>query len=538
MDFRNIRKIPYSECRDRQEFWNLKQSLNEFFSRKSNESLKDELCSYMINIVAEYKTNHAVKKREKLEELKDYGDPIVTENAEFIILPKTTKSHDIDLLDEIWRKIFSYLPTNDVLGKVARVCKRFYEITKDPTLLKSITVKKFTDYDHDYIFKVLERSKCLKKLSLIDCDNYKDILSVALKSNSNLKTLILCHHKSDIHPIFNELIVEDELCDDETVRMIATNCRHLDHLYIQMPLSHAALKLIASLHQLKTLHIQNGRTIISPDIIDQIAKNYTKLESFHVQFHHFEDLTISANNGMAKLEEMKSSMKSLFQKQKTLKKLIFKCFSSSYSAGLFEAIDLSQELEHFDIGGPTDYSINKAEMEAMSRLPKLKYLALGMNPGFGMIPPIFDLSPVLNSFMTNASFDEMQYLSLNFIDLTNENLETLSGRSLPNLIGLSLNFCSPVKVNDSILTKLVKNAPNLKHLQLFDVNIEEVSDEFFYKLQMEHILVTVRPEKEKSVEKYIKYNVPSSEYPRSKLFLSSLMKKMGQLEDPTKDKFC
>ena len=291
MDFRNIRKIPYSECRDRQEFWNLKQSLNEFFSRKSNESLKDELCSYMINIVAEYKTNHAVKKREKLEELKDYGDPIVTENAEFIILPKTTKSHDIDLLDEIWRKIFSYLPTNDVLGKVARVCKRFYEITKDPTLLKSITVKKFTDYDHDYIFKVLERSKCLKKLSLIDCDNYKDILSVALKSNSNLKTLILCHHKSDIHPIFNELIVEDELCDDETVRMIATNCRHLDHLYIQMPLSHAALKLIASLHQLKTLHIQNGRTIISPDIIDQIAKNYTKLESFHVQFHHFEDLT-------------------------------------------------------------------------------------------------------------------------------------------------------------------------------------------------------------------------------------------------------
>ena len=545
MDFRNIRNIrniPHLDCTsDRQEFRNIKQSLNEFFSCKTNENLKDELCTYMINIVAEYKTNNADKKAELeitdfLEEFKDYGHPIVAENAEFIILPKTTKPHDIDLLDEIWRKIFSYLPTNDVLGKVARVCKRFYEITKDPTLLKSIKVKKFTDYDHEYIIKVLERSKCLKKLSVINCDNYKDILSVALKSNLNLKTLILCHHKSDFHPIFHS--VEDKLCNEEIVRMIATNCRNLDHLYIRMPLSHAALKLIASLHQLKTLHIQNGRTIISPDIIDQIAKNYTKLESFHVQFHHFEDLTISANNGMAKLEEMKSSMKSLFQKQKTLKKLIFKCFSSSYSAGLFEAIDLSQELEHFDIGGPTDYSINKAEMEAMSRLPKLKYLALGMNPGFGMIPPIFDLSPVLNSFMTNASFDEMQYLSLNFIDLTNENLETLSGRSLPNLIGLSLNFCSPVKVNDSILTKLVKNAPNLKHLQLFDVNIEEVSDEFFYKLQMKHILVTVRPEKEKSVEKYIKYNVPSSEYPRSKLFLSSLMKKMGQLEDPTKDKFC
>ena len=177
---------------------------------------------------------------------------------------KNRKIHDTDLLDEIWRKIFSYLPTDVILGKISRVCKRFNELTKDPTLLESIKVKDITDYEKDYVFKVLERSKCLRKLSIIDCDNYKDILSVTLKSNSKLKTLILCHHRRD----------EDELCDDDTVGMIATNCENLEHLYIRVSTTNSVLKQISSLNQLKTLHISNRNTVINADNIEEMANNF------------------------------------------------------------------------------------------------------------------------------------------------------------------------------------------------------------------------------------------------------------------------
>ena len=57
------------------------------------------------------------------------------------------KMPSTDLLDEIWRKIFSYLPTDVILGKISRVCKRFNELTKDPTLLESIKVNDITDYE-------------------------------------------------------------------------------------------------------------------------------------------------------------------------------------------------------------------------------------------------------------------------------------------------------------------------------------------------------------------------------------------------------
>ena len=441
---------------------------------------------------------------------------------------------NIDQLDEIWRKIFSYLPTNDILGKIARVCKRFYEITKDPTLLKSIKVKNITNYESENIFKVLERSKCLRKLWIIDCDNYKDILSVTLESNSKLKTVILCH--------------EDEMCDDEAVGIIAKNCNNLENLYIQMSISNSALKLIASFNQLKTLHINNENVTIAPDIIDEMANNYSRLEIFHVNFKDFDHIerfvqyiddddvpTDFINFKYDKINEMKVAMRSFIQKQKALKKFTFKCDHARYLEFL-EEIDLCQELEHIDVRG--GYSKNKAEIEALSRLPKLKSLNLVLCSAEYDMPymdsPPFDPNAAFNSFMANAFFEEMQHLDLSFNEeLTTEHLETFSKRTLPNLITLNLNFCSQVNLNDSLLTKLVSNAPKLKLLQVIHhVKIDEVSDELLYKLQMKHILVTMDSEKEKSVEVYVKKNVPIYEYPQMKLFLTSQMKKMGQREDP------
>jgi len=243
--------LPPTEWIATKKLEDIKQSLSDFFS-SSDERLKDNLSDYMISIVAEHKKTKIDSRKRKfnvlnvlgaLKALEEY-DSIIDEDAEYIILPKKRKIHNIELLDEIWRKIFSYLPTQVILGKVARVCKRFNEITKDPTLLKSVKIKNISDYDNEYVLKVLERSKCLTKLSVIDCNNFKDLLLVALKSNSHLKTLILFHTYKKRNQV--------QMCE-EIVKMIEKNGTNLEHLYIRMHVTKSTLKHMVHLEKLKTL---------------------------------------------------------------------------------------------------------------------------------------------------------------------------------------------------------------------------------------------------------------------------------------------
>ena len=335
-----------------------------------------------------------------------------------------------------------------------------------------------------------------------------------------MKTLILCHHRRD----------EDELCDDDTVGMIATNCENLEHLYIRVSTTNSALKQISSLNQLKTLHISNRNTVINADNIEEMANNFKKLETFHVKCKSFDHIKALPGNAQRRIDEMKAAMKSFFQKQKTLKKFTFTC-GEMFSLGFLEAIDICQELEHFNTGNAVSYPLNKAEIEALSRLPKLKSLTLRMSSEmfrmsslFGIDVPVFDISSAFDSFMTNAFFEEMEYLDLSRNeDLTIENFGYLSERSFPKLITLDLDFCSNLKLNNGILTKLLSNAPRLRRLKLIDVEVGEVSEELFYRLQMKHILV------------HIKYNVPSSERPPSKSFIKSLSEEMEQHEDLFED---
>ena len=532
--------LPPTEWIATKKLEDIKQSLSDFFS-SSDERLKDNLSDYMISIVAEHKKTKIDSRKRKfnvlnvlgaLKALEEY-DSIIDEDAEYIILPKKRKFHNIELLDEIWRKIFSYLPTQVILGKVARVCKRFNEITKDPTLLKSVKIKNISDYDNEYVLKVLERSKCLTKLSVIDCNNFKDLLLVALKSNSHLKTLILFHTYKKRNQV--------QMCE-EIVKMIETNGTNLEHLYIRMHVTKSALKHMVHLEKLKTLHINNRKTIIGPEIVGEIGKNYKSLEVLHLTFKDYDEaneLTGNIQKRMVKLDEMKSSLKSFFQTQKTLKKFSFNC-DSMFAKGLFEAIDLCPQLEHFSSRDAVCYSMNKAEIEAIGRLQKLKNLSLCIDAnqldfamfGIANALPNIDENAVLNSFMNNACFEEMEYLDLSSIEkLSTDNLQHLSNRSLPKLIVLNLSFCAQVNLIDDILTRLVSNCPRLKHLQASGVNMEHVSDELLYELQKKHILVNMNREKEHSVEKYIKYNVPIAEKPPTKSFLQSSLARMKYGEE-------
>ena len=90
-------------------------------------------------------------------------DDIVIEDLE------AEQQNDICQLlpDEILLKIFSYMKTFDVLHSVALVCKKFYGLSKDPSVIEQIILK--PNYDHlnaQTIIDAISRSRGLKSLTL------------------------------------------------------------------------------------------------------------------------------------------------------------------------------------------------------------------------------------------------------------------------------------------------------------------------------------------------------------------------------------
>ena len=98
------------------------------------------------------------------------------------------------LPNEILLEILSYLPTRDLLRNVARVSKRFHELSEDPHLIRKIEVEsvgswpkdKEEKYCHDFL-RVLKRSLKLKSLSFgfssdINYDKSEEMFLEALPS--------------------------------------------------------------------------------------------------------------------------------------------------------------------------------------------------------------------------------------------------------------------------------------------------------------------------------------------------------------------
>ena len=72
----------------------------------------------------------------------------------------------LELPNEIWLEIMSYLSTSDVLINVAQVSKRFQELSEDPNVIRKIEVdpaqfwpkEKEEKYCNDFL-EVLKRSR-------------------------------------------------------------------------------------------------------------------------------------------------------------------------------------------------------------------------------------------------------------------------------------------------------------------------------------------------------------------------------------------
>ena len=57
-----------------------------------------------------------------------------------ITAQEKTVKHGISLPDEIWSKIFSYLPTKTILGTLTKVSRHFNQIATNPTLITNFSL--------------------------------------------------------------------------------------------------------------------------------------------------------------------------------------------------------------------------------------------------------------------------------------------------------------------------------------------------------------------------------------------------------------
>ena len=78
------------------------------------------------------------------------------------------------LSDEVLLHIFKFLPTYSILRQVGPVCKRFYRLCKDSSVIKEIIVSNVEDIlissqNYKDLIDVLGRSRCLTKFALNGC---------------------------------------------------------------------------------------------------------------------------------------------------------------------------------------------------------------------------------------------------------------------------------------------------------------------------------------------------------------------------------
>ena len=96
-----------------------------------------------------------------------------------------------EIPQEIWIKIFSYLPYHEVLQRISPVCKYFKNLCHDVNVKKHIQLFDTTKYDFEYGKQFLSNVTNLTKLHVTNYLKDADLVIIALKSSKHLKELIM-----------------------------------------------------------------------------------------------------------------------------------------------------------------------------------------------------------------------------------------------------------------------------------------------------------------------------------------------------------
>ena len=457
------------------EIANFQSKLEEFAAfteavfQGNNESYKEQLFS---------KVGHFFRKR--------IDSCLPTWKLAFPIKRAEKETVKIDLPNELWIKILGFMKTCYVLKNFALTCKRFHNLSLDPSIIKSLYLSRIDEFDLQYVTKVIKRSKFMAKIKINQCKFLPDILSTSLESSHKLKTVTI------------KLTSSEEFLNID--KILQKSGKNLEFLSLESPYGNR-FKLteatVTKLTSLKALDLKRSCTQLNSKTLIALAKN-AKIESLNAT------VICDYETNLA-FETFVKTM------GKTLKNLsIVHSGIRDHEISWPKYLKMCQTLQNISIKNgsvPTLKGINE--------LNNLKFLKLNN---------ILDSDPTFSQEVSTLfevlDLEAMEKLAIWNMNITLENFSTLANRQCPKLKDICFIDCEKLKLDEKAIGRMISNFPQLERIHMRDAVVDLTIEQLYQLMErMEQIgvVVGVGYGIRKQLEKYKRYHFPKSEKKHSRM---------------------
>ena len=389
---------------------------------------------------------------------------------------EAAKKEKMDLPDEIWIRILGFMKKSDVFKRFALTCKRFNNLTLDPSIIRGLTLEELVEIDYEHVVNVLKRARFLKEIELNYCKNSDSLVSTAFNHCNMLKSIIIRN------------FVRDENYQTNITKILENSANKLEILSLTgfFNLTESAIK---NMINLKELYLDIEAKLTSKDLIT-LAKN-CQLESLHANIL-CDDQTNSAFKTF--FEETNGKIKNL--------KIGQRSYRPNISLNWTKYLSACQSLEKIEIqNGPI--SILK-ELSKVSNLKSLKLYDVGVFDSHNL------KSQEIRHFFKNFDFDNIEDFGICFMDISMENFTILTSHHFPNMNHICLSQCEKLKFDEEILKKMISNAPKLVSIAITGTTIDLTEEKLYQLMEQSRVKLGVGIEKRQQFTKYLRYQIPGN----------------------------
>ena len=403
---------------------------------------------------------------------------------------KRIKLTTLELPNEMWMKILSYLKFQDVIGKFALVNKHFHGLTLDPSAVKYLQLedsktknKKKSMKHYNKWMEIVKRSKTLIQLGIWDYGKFLDwntLISETLKNNHTIKALDIGYCGGlKMKPLLISPNVTEALKFAKHLQILKTSW---------VTFTPDFLDEICKLKSLKKFIAFKSNKSINPEFIERLAFSENPIEEFKI-------LRLSKVPSNHENEILKAINTLYTEKRNTIK--IY------YKFGLRGHWYDNDQNDHKKCPPLPNLDICKNittihenfhehDLHLISNLPKLENLTISEYP-------IKDANYVKHFSHMNFSSLKRLYLKVNTKTEYDNIIQELAKVPFPSLERLfvlnNLKFKREMlpPLREKSLEDLIKNIPRMKSVKLCPYHVSEISHQFILNmLKDENVIIVAK----------------------------------------------
>ena len=365
------------------------------------------------------------------------------------ILSKTYVTGNVP--NEIWLKVIGYLRCKDVFLGFGQVCKRFNDLTRDPTAIKhfELNEKILSAPGQREVSRILKHSKSLKSIVLKSRNAPHDVfIEEALTSNPQLKSVTIFSASiwgKDSHSTCKKIV--DCLTKAESIE-------HLEILNGYEGFDSELLMKVADIKNLKTFRLNLRSNFglnkgIDFKFIEKISVSCINLETIELNNFNLDDphkIQIAFDELFT---ERKETLKSFILQQLT--------YDDEY-INILRNLSLCENLEELSID---NFDYNLIQLPKIAKMHKIKRLLFT----YGDNPERFEC---LIEFFNEAKFPLLERLCIEEVKHNRENIEQVQ------------------LFSDALLKSFLEKSPALKSIHFLGKNFEHdiwnISNELLFQI--------------------------------------------------------